>query len=135
MRPHSYRLREDESKIDMTPMLDIVFIMLIFFIVTASFLKEAGMPLTMQDSDSQPSPDKISLIIRVSETNDVWFERRRIDMRAVGANLKRRMSELDNPSVVIRTHPNARSDTMMQVIDRVRDAGIYDFVVIPIKPK
>lgn len=135
MRYQSYRSREDETKIDMTPMLDIVFIMLIFFIVTASFLKESGIPITIPEGESKAVNDKISIVIDISETDDVWMNKRRIDIRAVGPNLKRRMSELDDPSVIIRVHPQSRSETMMLVVDRVRDAGIYDFSVTPIKEK
>ncbi|PHZ86295.1 biopolymer transporter ExbD [Paremcibacter congregatus] len=117
----------------MTPMLDIVFIMLIFFIVTASFLKESGLPLNVPENSPPTTKDRVSLILQVSESNEVLFGARRIDIRAVGANLKRKMSELDNPSVVVRAHPGARTDTLMQVVDRVHDAGVHDFIVSPIK--
>ncbi len=133
MRNRSFHTLEEDTKIDMTPMLDIVFIMLIFFIVTTSFLKEHGLPLIIPESNSTPDPEKISLIIQISETNEILFGPRRIDIRAIGANLKRKMSVLDNPSVIIHTHPNSKNNIMMQVVDRVRDAGVFNFVVIPIQ--
>jgi biopolymer transport protein ExbD len=133
MRTQSYSTLEEETKIDMTPMLDIVFIMLIFFIVTSSFLKEQGIPLTIPENSPPTVADKVSVIITISEDNEVWFGKRRIDIRAVGANLKRKISELDNPSVIIKTHPGSKSNILIQVADRVRDAGVFDFVVMPIK--
>ncbi len=133
MRARIYRTLEEDSKIDMTPMLDIVFIMLIFFIVTASFLKESGIPVTTQDTDTPAAADKISLVLYITEDDEVWFGKRRIDMRAIGANLKRQMSEMDNPSVVVRVHNNAKTLTMMEVLDRIRGAGVEDFMVIPTK--
>ncbi len=133
MRNQSYSTLEEDTKIDMTPMLDIVFIMLIFFIVTSSFLKEQGIPLTIPENSPPTVADKVSVIISISEDNEVWFGNRRIDIRAVGANLKRKISELDNPSVIIKTHPGSKSNILIQVADRVRDAGVFDFVVMPIK--
>ncbi len=133
MRTRTYHTLEDDTKIDMTPMLDIVFIMLIFFIVTASFIKEMGFHLSIPEGTPPATQDKVSLIIQISETNDVWFGKRQIDIRAVGANLRRKMSELGNPSVIIKTHPNSQSNILIQVADRIRASGIYDFVVIPIK--
>jgi len=133
MRNQSFHTLEDNTKIDMTPMLDIIFIMLIFFIVTASFLRETGLPLPIPEGDSQHSPEKVSLIVQVSETNEVLFNARHIDIRAVAVNLKREISELDNPSVIIHAHPGAKTDIVLQVVDRVRAAGIRDFVVVPLK--
>lgn len=133
MRIQSYHRGEDTAEIDMTPMLDIVFIMLIFFIVTASFLKESGLPLNIPEGNSPPDPTKVSMLIEISETNEVWFGKRRIDVRAIEANLKRKMSELDNPSVVVRVHENAKNNTLIQVVDHIRAADIYNFVVIPVK--
>ncbi len=69
MRNRSFHTLEEDTKIDMTPMLDIVFIMLIFFIVTTSFLKEHGLPLIIPESNSTPDPEKISLTIQGSVDN------------------------------------------------------------------
>ena len=132
MARYSVRSIEDDSKIDMTPMLDIVFIMLIFFIVTASFLKESGLPLNIPESSPPTTVNKVSLVIHISETNEIWFGKRRIDIRAIEANLKREMSLLDDPSVTIRTHPEARTNILLQVADRVRSAGVFDFIVTPV---
>ncbi|PHZ85519.1 ExbD/TolR family protein [Paremcibacter congregatus] len=133
MRDYSYRHKEDDVKIDMTPMLDIVFIMLIFFIVTASFLKESGIHISVPENATKVTTEKVSIVIEISDNDDIWFAKRRIDVRAVGPNLKRRMSQLEDSSVVIRTHPNASTGIMMQVVDNVRQADVLNFVVIPMK--
>lgn len=133
MARYSFRSIEEDSKIDMTPMLDIVFIMLIFFIVTASFLKESGIPLEIPEGTPPTTLDKVSLIIHISDNNDVWFGKRKIDIRAIEANLKREMSLLDNPSVTIRVHPESRTNMLLQVADHVRAAGVFDFIVTPLQ--
>ncbi len=83
---------DDNTKIDMTPMLDIVFIMLIFFIVTASFLKDRGLPLNIPEDNPPTTDEKVSIVLQVTETNEILFGSRIIDFRAIGANLKRKMS-------------------------------------------
>lgn len=134
MRGRKINMNRDDSDIDMTPMLDIVFIMLIFFIVTASFLKEAGVDLNRPDSDTaNKDPEKISIIIDIAKDSQVWFQKRRIDVRAIKANLARQMAEMDNPSIVIRTHPSARTGTVIQVVDSVRSAGVENYVVATVK--
>lgn len=134
MRGRKINMNRDESDIDMTPMLDIVFIMLIFFIVTASFLKEAGVDLNRPDSDTaNEDNDKVSIIIDIAKDSQVWFQKRRIDVRAIRANLARQMAEMDDPSIVIRTHPSARTGTVIQVVDSVRSAGVENYVVATVK--
>jgi len=134
MRGRKIKMVSDESDIDMTPMLDIVFIMLIFFIVTASFLREQGVDVNRPDSStSQPDSEKVSIVIDIAKDSQVWFQKRRIDIRAIKANLTRQMAEMDDPSVVIRTHPSARSGTVIEVVDTVRDSGVGNYVVATVK--
>ena len=84
------RKAEDESQIDMTPMLDVVFIMLIFFIVTASFVNEVGLGVNRPPTSDQPPPDSenTNIVFRISESNELTLEGRRIDIRSVRANPK-----------------------------------------------
>ena len=85
------RREEDENEIDMTPMLDVVFIMLIFFIVTASFVNESGLGVSRPPVSDQPPPDtaNTNIVFRVSESNELTLQGRRIDIRAVRANVER----------------------------------------------
>ena len=119
----------DEAEIDMTPMLDIVFIMLIFFIVTASFLKEAGIDVNRPESTTQSQVKNASILIAVSETNEIWVDKRRIDIRAVRANIERLRAENPEGAVVLQADRNSKSGVVLEVLDAIREAGVDDAVV------
>ncbi|PHZ85014.1 ExbD/TolR family protein [Paremcibacter congregatus] len=128
MRKHAAK-QSDDAEIDMTPMLDIVFIMLIFFIVTASFLKEAGIDINRPDASTAVKADKANIMIAVSEKNEVWMEKRRVDVRAVRANVERLRAENPEGSVVIQADVDAKAGVVMEVVDAVRMANVSDYVV------
>ena len=100
MRKH--KKNQEEAAIDMTPMLDIVFIMLIFFIVTASFLKEAGIEVNRPEGSSGEPQEKANIMIAVTDGDEVWMEKRRIDVRAVRANVERLKAENPEGTIVIQ---------------------------------
>ncbi len=127
MRKHSQAA--EEAEIDITPMLDIVFIMLIFFIVTASFVKEAGVDIKRPDAETSVKQDKANILIAVTSTNEVWMERRQIDPRAVRANIERLRAENPEGSVVIQADKDAKVGLTTQVIDAVRQAGVTNYVL------
>jgi biopolymer transport protein ExbD len=120
------RGQDDESEIDLTPMLDVVFIMLIFFIVTASFVKEAGIEANRPEaSTSEPSENK-NILISVTATDEIWLGDRRIDVRSVRANIERLHAENPEGAVVVKAHNKAHTEAFSAVIDAAREAGIYD---------
>lgn len=117
---------EDEAQIDLTPMLDVVFIMLIFFIVTASFIKEAGIEVNRPEaSTSQPS-ENVNILIAISANNEIWMDQRRIDARAVRANVERLHAENPKGAVVIQADNKSNTETVAAVLDAAREAGVYD---------
>ena len=122
------RREEDENEIDMTPMLDVVFIMLIFFIVTASFVNEAGLGVSRPPTSDQPPPDSANTTtaFRVSESNAITLDRRRIDIRSVRANVERLHAEKPEAKVVISSHPKAKTEIFVKISDQAREAGVYD---------
>ena len=128
MRKHSSSSAE-EADIDMTPMLDIVFIMLIFFIVTASFVKESGVDINRPDAQTAVKQDKASILVAINEKNEVWLQRRRIDVRAVRANIERLKAENPEGSVVVQADKDAKVGVTTQVIDAIRQAGVRDYVL------
>ncbi|PCJ37012.1 MAG: biopolymer transporter ExbD [Alphaproteobacteria bacterium] len=129
MRRHASKTSDGDAEIDMTPMLDIVFIMLIFFIVTASFLKEAGIEINRPDASTAVKADKANIMIAISDKDEVWMEKRRVDVRAVRANVERLRAENPEGSVVIQADVDSRSGVVMEVVDAVRKAGVQDYVV------
>ena len=84
---------EEESEINITPMLDVVFIMLIFFIVTATFVKEAGIDVNRPDATTAVKKESANILIAIGANNDIWIDRRMIDIRAVRPNIERLHAE------------------------------------------
>ena len=113
----------DEAEVDMTPMLDIVFIMLIFFIVTATFVNERGLDVTRPDSDDPPESAAVTILVSISEAGVISMEGRDIDLRAVRANVERLIAENPESSVVVQSHPLSESNLMVGVMDQARLAG------------
>ncbi|MCB2091335.1 MAG: biopolymer transporter ExbD [Alphaproteobacteria bacterium] len=128
MRKHSTR-NQDEAAIDMTPMLDIVFIMLIFFIVTASFLKEAGIEVHRPEGASAESQDKANIMIAVTSDDEIWMEKRRIDIRAVRANVERLKAENPEGSIVIQADIDSSTGVIAEIMDSLNQAGYTDHVL------
>jgi len=122
------RKEEEESNIDMTPMLDVVFIMLIFFIVTASFVNESGLDVNRPPTSDEPPPDteNTNIVFRVSESNELTLEGRRIDVRAVRANVERMHAEKPEAKVIISAHPKSKTELFVLISDQAREAGVYD---------
>ena len=117
---------EEENEINLTPMLDVVFIMLIFFIVTASFIKEAGLDVNRPDAPvTETKPEDANILVAIDANNDIWIDRRLIDPRAVRANIERLHAENPKGSVVIQAHPQSSNKMLVTVMDASRQAGVY----------
>ena len=113
----------EEAEVDMTPMLDIVFIMLIFFIVTATFVNERGLDVTRPDSDDPPETQAVTILISISQSGTISMEGRDIDLRAVRANVERLIAENPDSSVVVQAHPESESNLLVGTMDQARLAG------------
>ncbi|BCE01047.1 ExbD/TolR family protein [Marinicellulosiphila megalodicopiae] len=122
----SQTIIEEETAVDLTPMLDVVFIMLIFFIVTASFIKETGVDVRRPESSSANQVQNLSILIAVKENGEVWMDRRRIDIRQVRANIERLRAENPKGSVVIQADGKSTTDVVVKVLDAAREAGVLD---------
>ncbi len=118
---------DDETNIDMTPMLDIVFIMLIFFIVTTSFIKESAIDLKRPSNSTpdnpQDDPPQV-IVISIDDKSTITLEERIIDPEAVGANIETKLSEDPRSPVLIRVHNEAENEVMLRAVDQARDAGV-----------
>ncbi len=125
---------EEESAIDITPLLDVVFIMLIFFIVTATFVKEAGIDVTRPDAATAVKKESANILIAIGPNNDVWIDRRQIDIRSVRPNIERLHAENPQGSVVIQADKESKTDTLIQVMDASRQAGVYNISIAANEP-
>jgi biopolymer transport protein ExbD len=117
---------EEEQEINITPMLDVVFIMLIFFIVTATFIKEAGIEVNRPDAATAVKQEKANILVAIGPNNDIWIDRRRIDPRSVRPNIERLHAENPQGSVVIQADKESKTDTLIQVMDAARAAGVFN---------
>ena len=126
MRRTNKAAAEDEAQIDLTPMLDVVFIMLIFFIVTASFIKEAGIEVSRPEASTSQPKENVNILVAISATNEIWMDKRRIDVRSVRANIERLHAENPKGAVVIQADNQSNTETVAAVLDAAREAGVYD---------
>ncbi len=117
---------EAQSDINLTPMLDVVFIMLIFFLVVASFIREDGLDLNQSDTLSLPPLEAENILISIEEDNLIRIGERLIDSRAIRANIKRMVAEKPGATVVIQADRRSANKTLVQVMDASRQAGIYE---------
>lgn len=120
---------EDESSVDITPMLDVVFIMLIFFIVTATFIKESGIDVDKPEAATAIVEEKASILISIDARNKIWIDRRQVDIRSVRSIIERLHAENPEGTVVIQADKDSRNDTLVQVMDASRRAGVYDIAL------
>ncbi len=114
----------DETAIDMTPMLDIVFIMLIFFIVTTSFVKEAGLEVNRPTASSAQTVKKGNIMVAIGAAGDVWVDKRRIEVDAVRANIERLRAESPDGAVVIQADTESNAGVVVKVMDQIKMAGV-----------
>ena len=120
---------DEEQEINITPMLDVVFIMLIFFIVTASFVKEAGIDVNKPEAQTSVAKEKANILIAIDASGNIWIDRRQVDPRAVRANIERLHSENPQGTVVIQADEDARTGVLVQVMDAARLAGVFDVAI------
>jgi len=122
--------QEEENEINLTPMLDVVFIMLIFFIVTASFVKEAGLDVNRPDAPvTESKPEDANILIAITANDEIYIDRRLIDPRAVRANIERLHAENPNGSVVIQPNKKSTNKMLVAVMDASRLAGVYNISI------
>ena len=115
----------EEDVLNLTPMLDVVFILLIFFIVTANFIKEPGLEVNRPDAETSTIQENAAILIAIGNNDDIWIDGRRIDVRQVKANVTKLLAENPQGSVVIQADEQASADAIIKVMDQSRDAGVY----------
>ena len=125
---------EEESQIDMTPMLDIVFIMLIFFVVTASFVKESGIDVNRPEAETAVKQDRANIFVAIDDKGVIWIDNRRVDAAQVRANIERLHAQNPQGSVVIQADEQAVTKQLVAVMDAARAAGVYN-ISIAAQPK
>lgn len=130
MRNFGRAKQEEETEIDITPMLDVVFIMLIFFIVTATFVKEAGVDVFKPTAKEAVSISAANILIAIDSKDQVWIDGKAIDITALTANVKRLRAENPKGSVVIQADKDSTHNMLVQVHDAARSGGVDGQIAI-----
>ena len=128
----------DKAEIDLTPMLDVVFIMLIFFIVTASFVKETTLNVNVPERDDQPPPpptENNTILVLVDKQDEVFIDGRRVDIRSVRSLVAQKNAANPGGGVVVRAHEDAHTETYIKIADAARDASVFDISLVPYSDK
>ncbi|MDX1694911.1 MAG: biopolymer transporter ExbD [Ketobacteraceae bacterium] len=128
-RPFGKFTEEQESPIDLTPMLDVVFILLIFFIVTASFVKESGIEINKPEAQTAVKRELANIFIAINEYDEIWIDKRQVDVRALRAIIERLHAENPQSSIVIQADKKSTNEKLVNVMDAARQAGIYNIAI------
>jgi len=124
MRNRTSGSQPQGEAIDLTPMLDVVFIMLIFFIVTASFIKLPGVDVTKVDADTAVSYKKVGILVAISDNNEIWIDKKRVETTALKINLSRLYNENPKGGMVIQADNESNIEVVAKVADVASDIGI-----------
>ena len=124
MRNRTSKASPQGETIDLTPMLDVVFIMLIFFIVTASFIKLPGVDVNKIDANTADPYKKVGILVAVSENNEYWIDKKRVEDTALKLNLTRLVNDNPKGGMVIQADNESNIETVAKVADIARDIGI-----------
>ena len=125
---------KDDSNIDITPMLDVVFIMLIFFIVTATFIKQSGTEVERPLAYTSIVQDKASILIAIDENDEVWIDRGNVDVRSVRAIIERLHAENPRGTVVIQADRRSRNEVLVEVLEAANRAGVSEVAIASTEP-
>ena len=128
MRSHSQKQSEDAT-IDLTPMLDVVFIMLIFFIVTATFVKESGLEVNAAETELRDLADKASIIVGISPDDVVYIQQKPVDVEAVGLTIELLLAENPKGTVVIKPDKGTQVVTYKKVQEAIQKAGAENIIM------
>ena len=133
MRKSYLGQEEEENEINLTPMLDVVFIMLIFFIVTASFIKEAGIDVNRPDAPSADSQADAAILIAISSNDEIWIDRRQTDPNAVRGMIERLHAENPKGSIVIQADEESTNEMLVVVMEAAKQAGVTNVAIAALK--
>ncbi len=120
---------DDEADINLTPMLDVVFIMLIFFIVTATFIKQAGINVNRPDALTAEQKPTVSMLIAISPNGEIWIDKKRVDPAAVRAHIEKLHAENPKGGLVVQADKQSKNEQLMAVLSAARAAGLREVAI------
>ena len=120
---------DEESDINLTPMLDVVFIMLIFFIVTATFIKQAGIDVLRPPAETAEQKPTVSVLVAISSNGDIWIDKKKVDSAAVRAHIERLHAENPKGGLVIQADKGSKNEKLLAVLNAARAAGLTEVAI------
>jgi biopolymer transport protein ExbD len=124
MKAHRHAAESEENAIDLAPMLDFVLNLLIFFIITTSFVKEAGITVTRAEAMTAEHKESGNILVAIRANGDIWMDKRQVDIREVRGMIERLHVERPDDTVVIIADKESQTGAMTQVMDQVKLGGI-----------
>lgn len=115
--------------INLTPMIDMVFILLIFFIVTTSFVKESGVEINRPTAKTSERKEQGNILVAITKNGEIWIDRRQVETQAVRANVERLIAQNPEGAVIIQADKNSETGVLIKVIDQIRLAGIINISI------
>ena len=129
MRNRTAKAQSQGQTIDLTPMLDVVFIMLIFFIVTATFIKLPGPTVSKIDTVTEDPYKKVTILVAVTEIDEFWIDKKRVEESALKLNLTRMFNENPKSGIVIQADNESSIESLAKVADIAKDVGISPIAI------
>lgn len=129
MAKKNLRPKEEEATLDMTPMLDIVFIMLIFFIVTTSFVKEAGVEVIKPEAVTAKAKPKANIFIGITEQSEIYMQKKQVKKDDLRSTIEAMLLENPESAIVIQADLRGNSGVLIDVLDAAKKAGVKNISV------
>ena len=129
MRPSHSEHSAKAANVNLTPLIDMVFILLIFFLVTASFTKEAGIEVDRPSAETAVRQVESNLVIAIDKNNEIWVENRNIDIRTIRAYVEQQQAQNPEGSVIILADKDSRAGMTVDVLDQIRLAGVTNVAI------
>lgn len=125
-----FRGENEDTDVNVTPLLDIVFIMLIFFIVTATFIKEPGVEVTRPPADTAEQQRLVSILVAIDSDNRIWINRQETPVDQVRLSVERLRRENPRGSAVVQADNDAHAEYLVDVLEQIRAAGVQDVIAV-----
>ena len=133
-RPFYHVTEEEDTGIDLTPMLDIVFIMLIFFVVTASFVKETGIDINKPQAKTATVKETANIKVAINKFDEIWVGKQELDVGALRPMLERLHLENPQGALIIQADKKSTNNRLVEVMDAARQAGIDTISIAASEP-
>ncbi|MEO0879267.1 MAG: biopolymer transporter ExbD [Pseudomonadota bacterium] len=129
MARRNFTQDESDEDVNVTPLLDIVFIMLIFFIVTSTFVKEPGVEITRPEAQTGTERRLASILVAITETDEIWINKDQVELNEVRIIVEELLRENPKGTAVVQADSRAKARYLVEVVEQIRQAGVSDVAV------